>query len=272
MAQQFDVSVKLLFERLDGAIFPEIFDGPVIRWLNIELPKVENRRLDLLAQCAERRLVYIEIDAQNRVKLLSRMARNCYTLKERRQKSLICPVVYYIGREPMTLPETYETEFGTFRYKRVDMSKVDVGPLIDSTDFRDNLLALLGPAEFKDRALDRVQEQMERMESQDREDAATLLLLLGALRDLEGEIMERIKHMFTMQDILRNKVLGPAVRVREKKARQQGERRILRTQIEQRFGKLSPGAEQRLESASEADLTRWAAAILSAGTVEEVFQ
>ena len=50
-----------------------------------------------------------------------------------------------------------------------------------------------------------------------------------------------------------------------------GERTLLIRLLNRRFGPLDPATQQRLESASTADLERWAENILDAQSLEEVF-
>lgn len=49
-------------------------------------------------------------------------------------------------------------------------------------------------------------------------------------------------------------------------------RRLLRLQVENRFGPLTAAIEQRLDLATESELAQWAVRILSARTVEEIFR
>ena len=53
--------------------------------------------------------------------------------------------------------------------------------------------------------------------------------------------------------------------------RASGERTLLIRQLNRRFGPLDPATQQRLESASTADLERWAENILDGKSLEEVF-
>ena len=57
-----------------------------------------------------------------------------------------------------------------------------------------------------------------------------------------------------------------------KKGRSEGETHLLRLQLQQKFGAVSPYMEQRLQSASQPELDRWATRILSATTIDEVMQ
>ena len=57
-----------------------------------------------------------------------------------------------------------------------------------------------------------------------------------------------------------------------KKGRNEGETHLLRIQLQQKFGILSPCMEQRLQTATQPELDRWATRILSATTIDEVMQ
>ena len=53
--------------------------------------------------------------------------------------------------------------------------------------------------------------------------------------------------------------------------RMEGETRVLARQLRRRFGELSARIEERLANADEADLERWADAVLDADTLEQIF-
>ncbi|MFW5925093.1 MAG: Rpn family recombination-promoting nuclease/putative transposase [Myxococcota bacterium] len=53
---------------------------------------------------------------------------------------------------------------------------------------------------------------------------------------------------------------------------EKGERKLLRRQLERRFGTLAPHVIQRFETATEAELERWAERVLTATTLDEVLQ
>jgi hypothetical protein len=53
--------------------------------------------------------------------------------------------------------------------------------------------------------------------------------------------------------------------------RQEGELRILKKLLERRFGTLTTTLQERLNNATEADLDRWTDAVLTAATIDDVF-
>jgi hypothetical protein len=52
---------------------------------------------------------------------------------------------------------------------------------------------------------------------------------------------------------------------------QQGESRLLRKQLERRFGALPAWAANKLNNAAQQDLESWAEAVLTAPTLDAVF-
>ena len=58
----------------------------------------------------------------------------------------------------------------------------------------------------------------------------------------------------------------------KRQGRQEGEARIIRRQLMDRFGPLPEWAERKLSEASPAMLELWAVRVLSAASFEDVFQ
>jgi len=57
-----------------------------------------------------------------------------------------------------------------------------------------------------------------------------------------------------------------------KKGLQQGESRLLRRLLTQRFGELPAWAEARLQEAALEQLETWSERVLEAGSLEEIFR
>ena len=65
MPHDYDVSFKLLFRYSKGLIVHALFgDAGVTEWLNVEQPRVNNPRADLLARCGDGRLRHVEISSK----------------------------------------------------------------------------------------------------------------------------------------------------------------------------------------------------------------
>ncbi len=99
-------------------------------------------------------------------------------------------------------------------------------------------------------------------------------MILAGLRRLEETVVKEIQRMPIYIDILENKVLGPAFKrgleEGELKGELEGELKILRRQIEKRFGPIPKWADERLAARSAAELEELSIRILDAATIEEL--
>lgn len=292
MAQQFDVAAKLLLGRPRSALFPRLFGGPVIHWHNVELPRIENKRSDLVGETASGELTYLEVDTGNDPEELPRRTcRNFILMEDRFPGRIVVPVVLYIGRGPMKFQPPYQSNRLWFDYVVLDMRREDGAELLASDDIEDNMLALLTDTVDKKGVITRVMEKLAEIEGRRREDMALLFIILGGLRDLEKEIIERVEAMITMTDLLQNQVLGPALRDRfaagEEKGREQGlregiqeglreglqegRRDLLLKLLRARFGPITDSIRDRIASANEAQLSDWGVRFLSIDRIEDLF-
>jgi hypothetical protein len=101
-----------------------------------------------------------------------------------------------------------------------------------------------------------------------REGALSQLLILAGLRRLEETVEREIEKMPVYIDLLKNKVLGPAF----KRGMEEGEMRILRRQIEKRFGAIPNWAEERLAGRSAAELEELSLRILDVPSIEDLLR
>ena len=69
-----DITLKsLLTDSVDFILRQIGQDESVTKWLNVELPKVQNQRADLLAELASGRLLHVELQSTNDPRMPLRM-------------------------------------------------------------------------------------------------------------------------------------------------------------------------------------------------------
>ncbi len=93
--QEYDVALKLLLQGSAALTMRELTGTAVAKWLDVELPKVRNLRLDLLGETADGGLVHVELQSGNDAGMPLRMAEYClgvFRLFERfpRQIVFVC--------------------------------------------------------------------------------------------------------------------------------------------------------------------------------------
>lgn len=93
---EYDVTLKLLLEGSAGLAMRELTDVDVARWLNVELPKLQHLRVDLLGETGERELVHIELQSSNDASMALRMAEYCFGVY-RLFRRLPRQILLYVG-------------------------------------------------------------------------------------------------------------------------------------------------------------------------------
>src|SRR5580658_6924224 len=100
--QKYDVTLKLLLQGEAKLTMLELAGGTVEKWLNIELPKVQNPRADLLGETADGSLIHVELQSGNDKSMPLRMAEYClgvYRLFEKFPRQ----VLLYVGQAPLRM-------------------------------------------------------------------------------------------------------------------------------------------------------------------------
>ena len=279
MPQHLDVTLKSLFLRSSG-VFTRLLFGEIVSWQNVEQPTVSNRRADLLARCADGLLRQIEIQLRNDPAIPFRMA-EYYLGFYRLLNEHVVQILLYVGREPLRMPAVFETPTMRHEYVVLNLREMDGEALLASDDWADNEWALLTKTD-PERVIRVVLEKLNRLDGEEKKDAAATFLLLGGILGVEEDLRKRIDN--PMIDIMQNKVFGPMIREQLATAHQEGHQegrqeghqeavRVLsRRLIEKRFGPLPVWAQARLSDASPETLTDWTLALDEAESLEAVFR
>jgi hypothetical protein len=267
MAQDYDVSLKLLFRYSKGIIARTLFgDARVTDWLNVEQPRVKNLRSDILARCGDDGgLRNVEFESSNDPDI-PRSKADYYMGFWRLLNEHVEQVVLYAGKQPLTISPVFKTPSMTYYFRILDLKTFDGEPLLASEDWGDNILALLTPVE-QERVLQRVEAQIRKLDGEEQQNAASIFVILSGIMGIEETVVKRV-HMI---DIMENKVLGPAIRHGIEQGKTEGERGTLSRLLTRKFGPLSDDALARLQRASETELFDWIDRVLTARTLDEVF-
>src|SRR5947207_465815 len=77
LMHQFDVILKLLLLQSARLARRELTGTEIGKWLDVELPKVQNRRVDLLGEAADGSLVHLDLQRENDSSMPLRMLEYC---------------------------------------------------------------------------------------------------------------------------------------------------------------------------------------------------
>ena len=133
--------LKLLFEQ-SRQMLSQLTGSPIESWLPIELPRLQNQRVDLLGRVSSGNLFQLEFQSTNDPTMPLRMAE--YSLGVYRlHNEFPRQIVLHVGRETMQMADRIEWHAGSFTYRLIHLREIDSEPLLASPDTSDNVLSIL---------------------------------------------------------------------------------------------------------------------------------
>jgi predicted GNAT family N-acyltransferase len=261
--QEYDVALKLLLQGPARLMMRELTGGSIEKWLDIELPKVRNLRMDLLGETTEGGLFHIEFQSGIDSAMPLRMAEYCLAVYRLFGK-LPRRVLLYVGQAPLRMESEIRGPDLFFRYRAIDIRNLDGDHLLESEETGDNVIAILARLRDHEAAIRKILGRIAYLDASKRETALGQLLILAGLRRLEETVEREIRKMPVYIDISENKVLGPAYR--------EGELTVLRRLIAKRFGPMPAWAEERLAARSATELEDLSERLLDAQSVEDLLK
>ena len=268
----FDGALKELFERDRPLLLEKLTGGIAVKaFLNVELPKVQERRVDLLLLLVDGSLLHIEFQSKNHRWMAHRVAMY-HLLLVQKYKVRVRHVVVYVGQPRMNMPVQLDTGPLQFAYESMDIRVLSVDELLNTGRPSDCALAVLA-GDGPDRLRDIVRSIAALPDSSERDRVIAQLMVLSGLRGLEREVKDEYSLMSVI-DITKNSVIMEMMQGLEEKGREEGThlgiQRTLRSQLKTKFGRVPVWAQERLASATSAQLEAWCQKILVADTIEGV--
>ena len=269
--QEYDVTLKLLLQGSASLTLRALTGTAVAKWLDVELPKVQNLRLDLLGETVDGGLVHVELQSSNDPAMPLRMAEYClgvFRLFGRFPRQ----VVLYVGEPELRMESGLTGPDVLFQYRLIDIRTLDGDRLLESEEVGDNVIAILARLRDHKEAVHRIVQRIAGLAMAERETALAQLVILAGLRHLSGTVEQERRNMPIDVDIREHEVLGPMFREERQEGRQEGELTILRRLIEKRFDGLPSWAAEKLESLSVSELEDLSVRVLDAKSVEELLR
>ena len=107
MLDEYDVALKSILTRPGSSVLAQLIGASSLKWINVESPKVSNRRVDLLGELPDGNLIHIELQSRNEKDLPWRMAEYLFGIG-RQYGRLPRQVVLYVGEAPMRMKDRVE--------------------------------------------------------------------------------------------------------------------------------------------------------------------
>lgn len=294
---RYDRVLKDLFQRDHPSLLDRLAGGLRVReFLNVEFPKVIERRADLAVLLDDETILHVEFQSHNDKDIAYREGMYCLMIAQKYRRR-VRQVVLYVGQPKMRMADRLDLGCTKVEYRLLDIREIDAGELLRSARPGDLVLAML--AKGGTERLTEIAQRTIHLSGAERSRVLTQLLLLSGLRALSGSMKMELKSMASnVIDIEKNEILRDIIRdltdqAQAKalakglaeglaeglakgetkglaKGRGEGMVRLLRELMQSKFGPLPKWAEDRLSHPSTAQVQRWARKVLDAKTLESV--
>lgn len=276
---QYDNALRVALQDLGSAVLRGLAGKNIERWLDMELPKTESRRVDLLGQTPDGKLVHFELQSANDPEMPVRMAEYALAVYKKHDQ-FPEQIVFYVGRPPMRMNNRLQDEKLSFEFRIVDARDLDGEELLASELLGDNVIAILGRLRDHRAAVRHVYQRIASADPGIRERALAAFMILAGLRQLSGLIEEEAGQMIDMKELVENSwpyMLGmkqgmeKGVETGKAEGIQQGEVTLALRLIRKRFGDPPEWVEARLRSMTITQLEELSLRILDVHTLDEMF-
>ncbi len=281
---QYDSVLKSLLTGSQNAFFRRLTGASRGHWLNVELPRVTQRRVDLLFEVTRTlELILVELQSFNDPLLPMRMAEYALLVAQFYERF---PALYvlYVGSERLSMASELVTPCLSCRFKIIDIRDWDAEALLQGQHPADAVLAILGRHSERPETIRRILQRIAKMKMEDRNAAFSKLMILAGMRNLAGVVEREAKRMPIHYDIRDHETIGPVIRQEraealaeglaegEKAGRQQEAVSLLQRMIVARFGTLSTSTTRRLSKLTLPELEDLAIRFVSAKDVSDLFR
>ena len=272
---KFDAMMKEFLQQQPTSLLLELTGGVrVVEFLNVELPSVQERRLDLVLLLADGTLLHIELQSSNDRDMWLRML-EYYVLLWRRYRKPIRQVVLYVGTPRMRMLDTLVSKTLRFSFTVRDIREWQAEDLLASSLFGDQVLALLGGTSDARGVIRGVLERIAKMVPERRERALRYMLILAGLRKFGTIVEQEVENMGVTIDWMQYPTFRQAKKIALAEGKAEGKaegeirgvRDALLVVLENRFGPLPAWARQKIENASKEASMAW---LVKAGDVAKL--
>jgi hypothetical protein len=182
---KYDITLKDIFnsDKHLPRKFIEILTGSKpVKILPTELPVIKNRKVDMLLELENGTILHIEFQSYNDPQMGKRIHEYFSLLDMKYPGKTIIPFVVYVGNDELKMIDEFKNDFLCFKYKLLDIRKIDCNKLIESEDYEDKVLSVLCYVGNSGKLIGKLTEDMLKLKENERADFLKKLFVLSRLR------------------------------------------------------------------------------------------
>jgi hypothetical protein len=290
--QIFDITVRDVLKEPILKLIERLVGKKIVRSLDISLPSIKERKVDILLEAEDRSLIHIELQSTNHKYMHYRMLEYRLEITRKFKANNIIQFVIYLGEKKCTMKSEISEKDLIYRYNLIDIKQIPCQDIIKEDDIDSIVLSFLCNLKNKEKLLEKLKIKLSTLDDVKRADwIRGILLILGLRPKLKKEFQrlidrEEIKMPITIRirrDLIEDlPVIGDLLREAEREAIEKGIEKGLKKGIqkglqeglvkakqediikvlEARFGKLSKTINSKIKKIN--DLNKLEALLLEA--------
>jgi Domain of unknown function (DUF4351) len=260
MTMHYDLTLKQIFHTIPQHLLKILTGRSGLEIMNAEYPSVKKRQPDLVLRLDDNSLFHIEIQSDNDDSMVWRML-EYYQLIYRHYQLPLSQMVLYVGNSRCKMSDKINHATLNYSFQVLDIRTIDSETLLASPTMEENLVALLAKVTNEQETLQIVLNKIYGLHANLGEDYFKQLSILVGLRP----------HVKRELDIMPIRVRVEDMPFYERAKIQEAYKLVLKM-LQMRFGELPQKIMERLQTADCEHLERWALLLLSANSLDEIFE
>ena len=187
--------------------------------------------------------------------------------------------VLYVGNAKLRMPSQLSGPAFQCRYTIIDIRDIGEDKFLKSPHKADFILAILAHHPDRAKSVRAILEKLAKLKGSARQKAFDELFNLAGLRKLGETVLEEVKRMPILDDLMTHDVIGPAMRKSRReglqqglnKGLQEGELTILRRLIAKRFGPPPARLDKKLAKLPRPALEDLSLRLFDAKSIDDLF-
>jgi predicted transposase/invertase (TIGR01784 family) len=272
----YDLTLKQIFHTIPQRLLKILTGRSGLEIMNAEYPTVKKRQPDLVLRLDDDTLFHLEIQSDNDDGMAWRML-EYYQLIYRHYQLPLSQMVLYVGNSNCKMPDKISHATLSYSFQVLDIRTIDSKTLLNSPTMEENLVALLAKITNEHEVLQIVLDKISHVDVNLGDDYFEQLNILAGLRPRVKRELDIMPIRVKVEDTPfyeRAKIEGVRVGKIEGKieGKMEGEFVMLLRMLQMRFGELPQKIMERLQAADCEHLERWALLLLSAASLDEIFE
>lgn len=254
--------------------FRQMGQRPVSEWLNVELPRTQAPRVDLLGRKTDGGLLHIELQSNNDALMALRMAEYALAIV-RWYGEYPEQIVLYVGNDRILMRAGMRSKGMTYRYRLLDIRQLDADALLASNRISDNIISVLAGMRDTAAGLRKILQKVVKLRKRERMSALHRLLIICGIRRLSWEVEEELHTVPVTFDLTEDPYIHKLVEKWKQDGWQQGlqkgTRDLVLLQLRKRFGRLPAAVRKKISAMNNAEVSDLAVRVLDANSLSELF-